>query len=90
MDYVLLLRTLGGLLAVLGLLAGGLWVVRRYGLTLPGVSMGGAERRLSVVERLSLDQRRSLALVSVDGREHLILLAPEGSLLVEAHQRSAD
>ena len=83
MDFLLLLRTLGGLLAVLGILAGALWVVRRYGLTLPGMQAPGTERRLAIVERLALDQRRSLALVSLDGREHLLLLGPEGNLVVE-------
>lgn len=83
MDFILLLRTIGGLLAVLGLLAGALWVVRRYGLTLPGMQAPGTERRLAVVERLAVDQRRSLTLVSIDGREHLLLIAPEGNLVVE-------
>lgn len=83
MSALVLLRTLGGLLAVLGLLAGALWAVRRYGITLPGLPARSQDARLAVVERLALDQRRSLALVSVDGREHLLLLAPDGNLLVD-------
>lgn len=80
MDPLLLLRTFGALLTVLGLLAGGLWAVRRWGLVLPARR---PDRRLALVERLALDPRRSLALVRRDGREHLILLAPEGTVIVE-------
>lgn len=80
MAPLLLLRTLGALLTVLGLLAGGLWAVRRWGLVLPSRR---PDRRLALVEKLALDPRRSLALVRRDGREHLILLAPEGAILLE-------
>jgi hypothetical protein len=66
------------------MLAGALWLVRRYNIRLPGGSAsGGPSRRLQVVERTPLDGRRSLALLRRDGREHLILLAPEGNLMIE-------
>lgn len=79
-----LLRTMGGLAAVLGLLAFALWTVRRFDLRLPGrVAVRGAGRRLELVERTSLDSRRSVALLRRDGREHLILLSPEGNLVLE-------
>ena len=84
MDVLSLLRTLGGLGIVLGLLWGALWTVRRYDIKLPGRVSASTSRRIEVVERLPLDARRSLALIRRDGREHLILLAPEGPLLVEA------
>jgi len=84
MDILSLLRTLGGLGIVLGLLWGVLWVVRRYDIKLPGRVTAGTARRMELVERLPLDARRSLALIRRDGREHLILLAPEGPLLLEA------
>ena len=89
MDLLSLLRTLGALLVVLGLLAGALWAVRRSDLKLPQRLRDGAPRRLQVVERLPLDARRSLALVRLDGREHLLLLSPEGNLHVDGHQGSA-
>jgi flagellar biogenesis protein FliO len=84
MDLLSLLRMLGGLGVVLGLLAGALWLVRRYDLKLPGRVAGGATRRLELIEKLPIDSRRSIALIRRDGREHLILLAPEGSLVVES------
>lgn len=84
MEAYALMRTLGALAIVLGILAGALWIVRRYDIRLPGrTGSGGGTRRLEVVERTSLDGRRSIALLRRDGREHLILLAPEGNLVLE-------
>ncbi|MBU6372195.1 MAG: flagellar biosynthetic protein FliO [Alphaproteobacteria bacterium] len=60
-------------LAMIGLLA---LAARRLGMVQPGPPPAG--RRLRVVERLMLDPRRQLALVAVDGEEHLILLSPFG------------
>ncbi|MGU3315134.1 flagellar biosynthetic protein FliO [Sphingomonas sp. M6A6_1c] len=80
MDLLSALRAVGALGLILGLLAGALWVVRRYGIKLPAqwLGGGGAERRLALVERLALDGRRSVALIRCDGREHLVVIAPEG------------
>jgi hypothetical protein len=60
-------------------------VVRRFQIRLPGVAGGGGPgRRLELVERVSMDARRSVALVRRDGREHLLLLAPEGNMVIES------
>lgn len=83
MDPYTLMRTLGALGIVLGLLAGALWIVRRYNIGLPGRMMKGGGNRLEVIERTTLDSRRSVALLRRDGREHLILLSPEGSVMLE-------
>lgn len=83
MDLLSLFRTIGGLGAVLGILAGALWLVRRYDLRLPGRAVGARERRLELVETLPVDARRMIALVRRDGREHLVLIAPEGHLVLE-------
>ncbi len=90
MDILALLRMLGALGIVLGLLVGALWVVRRYNIRLPGgMSMGGAgERRLAVVERLAIDARAARSrLIRRDDSEHLVLIAPEGLLLLESGAR---
>ena len=89
MDILSLLRMIGALGVVLGLLAGGLWVVRRYEIRLPqkwlsGFAAQGTARRMELVERLALDPRRSVALIRKDGREHMLLIAPEGLLILEA------
>lgn len=83
MEILSVMRTLGALTVVLGLLAGALWVVRHYDLRLPGSVGGHSGRRLELVERLGIDQRRSAVLLRLDGHEHLILLSPEGHLMVE-------
>lgn len=89
MDILPLLRMIGALGVVLGLLAGGLWAVRRYEIRLPqkwlsGFAAPGKPRRMELVERLALDPRRSVALIRKDGREHMLLIAPEGLLILEA------
>ncbi len=81
MGWLDLLRELGALLTVLGLLVGALWLVRRYGLTFQGLPQ--RQRRLAIVERLAIDGRASLTLIRRDGHEHLVLLSPHGALLVE-------
>ena len=83
MDILSLLRTLGGLGMVLGMLAGALWVVRRYDIKLPGRVSANARRRVEMVERLALDAKRSVALIRRDDAEHLILIAPDGHVVIE-------
>ncbi|WP_448661360.1 flagellar biosynthetic protein FliO [Sphingomonas sp. CJ20] len=83
MDIFSMLRTLGALGMVLGMLAGALWVVRRYDLKLPGRITSGRGKRVELVERLSVDAKRSVALIRRDGCEHLILLGPEGHAMLE-------
>lgn len=88
MDFLALLRTFAALAIVLGLLVGALWVVRRYDLKLPVRLLGGfhgtTERRVCLVERLPLDARRSVALIRRDDVEHLVLVGPEGAVLLES------
>ncbi|WP_019831341.1 flagellar biosynthetic protein FliO [Sphingomonas sp. PR090111-T3T-6A] len=85
MDILSVLRTLGALGIVLGMLGGALWAVRRYDIRLPSRFLAGPqERRLAVVERLALDGRRSVALIRAGDREHTVLIAPEGLLLLDA------
>lgn len=84
MTVLALLRMFGALGLVLGLLGGALWAVRRFDIRLPG-RLGGAatpEKRLEVVERLTVDQKRSLLLVRRDNVEHLVLMAPEGNVVL--------
>lgn len=84
MDAFALLRTLGALALVLGLLAGALWAVRRFDLRLPGRAAGGSRRRrVELVERLVIDAKRSVALIRRDGCEHLILIGPDGHATIE-------
>jgi hypothetical protein len=51
--------------------------VRRFNLRVwGGTGRGG---RLELVERAALDNQRSMVLVGRDGREHLLLVGPEGT-----------
>lgn len=81
MDGLSLIRMIGSLGLVLGVLAAGLWLVRRFNLRVPGAGARGG--RLELVERTALDSRRSAVLIRRDGREHLLLVGPEGTVVVE-------
>lgn len=78
-----MIRTIGALGVVLGMLAGALWAVRRYDIKLPGRVSGSARKRVELVERLAVDAKRSIALIRRDGCEHLILIGPEGHVTLE-------
>ncbi|AQR73602.1 flagellar biosynthetic protein FliO [Sphingomonas sp. LM7] len=83
MDILSMMRTFGALGLVLGMLAGALWLVRRYDIKLPGRVSGGGRKRVELVERLAVDAKRSIALIRRDGCEHLILMGPEGHITLE-------
>lgn len=78
-----MMRTFGALGLVLGMLVGALWVVKRYDIKLPGRVSGSGRKRVELVERLSVDAKRSVALIRRDGCEHLILIGPEGHVTLE-------
>jgi len=83
MDLVALMRSMGGLAVVLGLLGGALWVVRRFDLALPGRLSAAAGRRVQLVERITIDAKRSVVLLRRDDREHLFVLTPERAEVLE-------
>jgi flagellar protein FliO/FliZ len=86
-EYVRFLLALLFVLGLIGLLA---FALRRFGMGAVRVSPAyrargrGAERRLAVVEVVSVDARRRLVLVRRDDTEHLILLGQTTDLLVES------
>ncbi len=82
MDFIALVRMLGALLVVLGMLAGASWAVRRYDLRLPGARGSSAGRRLGIVERLAVDPRHTLMIVRVDDVDHVVLLGQHGSIIL--------
>jgi flagellar protein FliO/FliZ len=84
LDYM---RFLGALAVVLGLLLGCAWLLRRYGdrLGLLGIATNAhREKRLSLVESVGIGPRQRLAIVRRDDVEHLILMSPEGTQVIEA------
>lgn len=89
MDAWSLLRMLGALSLVLGGLLGALWCVRRYDLTLPRkwldrLGNTAPQRRLKVVERLAIDQRRSVLLLRRDETEFSVMIGPEGVVVLDS------
>ena len=84
MDILSTLRTLGALGMVLGMLAGALWFVKRYDLKLPARVTSTRRKRIEIVERLSVDGKRSVALIRRDGMEHLVMFGPEGQATIES------
>jgi flagellar biosynthetic protein FliO len=81
-------------LAVLGLLGGSLWWLRRKGLA----QFGGAAlrrkgaRRMETIERLALTPQHSLHLVRVGEKTLLVGVSPAGCALLESlpHTPEAD
>jgi flagellar biogenesis protein FliO len=80
MDWMLCLKALFGLIAVLGLLAGLGWLLRtlKKGGHLP---FGAQGKRLVRLETLYLDDSRQLVLIQQDNLTHLILLGPPDLLI---------
>jgi flagellar biosynthetic protein FliO len=66
-------RAIVSLIAVIGLLAAFVWALRRGTLTLTRINPRG---NMVIETAMSLGERRSLAIVRVDGRRLLIGLTP--------------
>jgi flagellar protein FliO/FliZ len=81
MTYDSYLRFALALLLVLGLIAILAWLLRRFGMG--GVLRTAGQRRLQVVETTALGPRHRLVLVRRDRVEHLLLLGPQGDVVVE-------
>ena len=69
-------RTMGALAVVLGLLAALTWLLRRQ------QAIRRTGRGMGVESAMSLGERRSLAIVTVEGRRLLLGLAPNNVTLV--------
>ncbi|MBL8548475.1 MAG: flagellar biosynthetic protein FliO [Hyphomonadaceae bacterium] len=86
MDWVDWARAAFALLATLALVGLAGLGARRLNM-LGNARLGGADKRLKVVESLMLDPRRKLIIVQHDEREHLILLSPMGDRVVLANAK---
>lgn len=76
------LRFVLALVLVLGLILLLAWALRRFGGG--GVTRRGAKRRIHVVETAVAGPRHRLVLIRRDATEHLILMGPNGDLVVES------
>ncbi|MBI1954571.1 MAG: flagellar biosynthetic protein FliO [Proteobacteria bacterium] len=75
---------LGSLVFVLGLLGLFLWSMRYWTTKNPWLR---SEKRLKIIEMISLDPKRKLILVNRDNTDHLLLLSPSGDLIIEKNIR---
>lgn len=83
-TYLRFVLVLVFVLALIGVLA---WVAKRSGLMGRLTATRSGARRLSVVEVLPLDARHRLVLLRRDRVEHLVLMGPGDSLVVEPEIR---
>jgi flagellar protein FliO/FliZ len=79
-----LARSFGSLSLVLGFMWLAVWVLKKYRLA-PGMQRGrkGSRPRVMVVSRTAVDPKHTLIMVRRDMYEHLVLLGPNGMLLIE-------
>lgn len=78
-DYLRFVLALVFVLALIGVLA---MVARRFGLGSIATATG-KQRRLSLVEAMSLDSKRRVVLIRRDDVEHLLVLGPNSETVVE-------
>lgn len=83
MDLSEILRFAAALVFIIGLIGLCAFVARRMGFAAGGIATTGSQRRLSIVEVKPVDAKHRLLLIRRDGKEHLILLGGEQSLLIE-------
>lgn len=82
-NYIKFILALLFVLALIGLFA---LVVRRFGFGVPQVPFKrAADKRLGIVELMTIDAKRRLILVRRDDQEHLIMIGATSEIVVEAN-----
>ncbi|MDX2145860.1 MAG: flagellar biosynthetic protein FliO [Rhodospirillaceae bacterium] len=79
-DYI---RFLLALVIVLGLILALSWALKRFGLGQGQANAMGRKRRLRTIESATLDARHRIVLVRRDAVEHLVLLGPNSTQVIE-------
>jgi flagellar protein FliO/FliZ len=83
MDATSYLRFILALVLVLGLILGLAWALKRLGLGDGGRGPLTRRRRLRMVESTMVDSRHRVVLVRRDDVEHLVLVGPNTSQVIE-------
>ena len=78
-DLVRLILALGFVVALMGGLA---FILKKIGLA-GAPTEASDQKRLKVLEKLPLDARRQLVLISRDDAQHLVILGANGEVVVE-------
>jgi len=81
-DFWMAMRFAAALVFVLALIGGVAWAARRY-LAVAGTTALAGKRRLAVIESVFVDGKSRLVLVRRDDREHLLMIGPTGTVVVE-------
>ncbi len=82
MELIDIVRIFFALIAVIGMIGLAAIATKKFGLQNGAFAINRA-RRLALIETLPLDQRRRAAIISCDGREHLIILDQSQVTVVE-------
>ncbi|MEM8934779.1 MAG: flagellar biosynthetic protein FliO [Pseudomonadota bacterium] len=75
-------RLIFAFVAVLGMIGAAAYIARKVGLGAADQS-GAGKKRLSLVETLTVDPRRRIAIIRCDEKEHLIAFGPESETVIE-------
>lgn len=84
MEFTTYLRFVVVLVLVIGLILGLAWALKRFGLAGGLHNARGRRRRLGIVESAALDGRHRVVLVRRDDIEHLLLVGPNTSQVIES------
>ena len=82
-DWAFYAQPIAALVVVLALIGLVVWLIRRFGWSGRGGAAGGRQRRLRIVEVMSLDAKHRLVLVRRDEIEHLILIGGAAPVVIE-------
>ncbi|MGA2038458.1 MAG: flagellar biosynthetic protein FliO [Bryobacteraceae bacterium] len=80
---------MGAVAAVLGLLGGALWWLRRRGMAAVTIGRKRSRRKLELVERLPLSPQHALHLVRLGETMLLVAASPGGCRLIERRPAAA-
>ncbi|OUR75910.1 hypothetical protein A9Q83_16190 [Alphaproteobacteria bacterium 46_93_T64] len=83
MDFLLYSKYLVVLIFVLGLIGLITVVIRKFGFVPSVEKTLNKKKRLAISQMIGLDAKRRLVLIRRDDREHLLLLGPDGDLVIE-------
>ncbi|MGE4062836.1 MAG: FliO/MopB family protein [Rhodospirillaceae bacterium] len=83
MDFATYFKAFLGLAIVLGLIVGLSWLLKRIGFGDALRGPLGRKRRLATVEAVMLDSRHKAVLIRRDDVEHLVLVGPNTSQVIE-------
>jgi flagellar protein FliO/FliZ len=84
MEFTTYLQFVVALILVIGLILGLAWIMKRFGLMGSLQGAMGRKRRLAVIESAALDGRNRVVLLRRDNVEHLVLVGPNTSQVIES------